>query len=782
MPDRVDRGPRWVAVWLVACAWGALAPLHAAEAPSAVPVVSQLVVGFAGRHKVGYWTPVRVGLSGGATAASVRVELVGVDGDGVRTRIAAAEGQVVELPAGEERTVEGLVRLGRRASPIEVILRDPAGAVVAQRRFAPDDAPESTFRPGESSLAELWVELGPDVGLADLVPSADEASSGPRPTLVGLDSPTQLPNQADGYDAVDWLVLSAGQPEVLAQLAPEHPRRRALETWVARGGRVLLCVGGNGAELLAPAGPLAALAPGPLVETVDLTLTSALEEFAGADQPLELPVNAGALQPLGVPRLAVREGTVACREADLPLVVHQAHGLGQVVFLALDVTQPPLATWRGRKNLLARALGREVGRDAAGPERPGGRVSWLGLADLSGQLRGALDQFAGVRLIPFGLIVAILAGYIVWIGPLDYWLLKRWVGRMEVTWLTFPLAVLVLVAGAWLWADGKNGRALRANQLDLIDYDLATGLARGTTWAGVFSPAGMTADVEIVPAASGTIAADPVAHASHSPGQPGNAPAPGSPAATSGATPAATPVVTWWGLPGAGFGGLDSTALDAAGGSTEYAFAPARAGLVGVPWAVGSSKSLLGRSFAPGPPPLEATLEADADEVPRGTLTNRSASPWRDVLLAYGRWGLALQRELAPGETLDLETDLVDLERTELLTRLTERVMVFDATKKEYVRQARPYDQAGFDRAKILRQMMFFEASGGEDYVRLAHRYQADLDFSGHLRAGRAVLVARVEAPAFAWQLAGQAIPPGQIQAESFVRFLIPVRRTDEER
>ena len=71
--------------------------------------------------------------------------------------------------------------------------------------------------------------------------------------------------------------------------------------------------------------------------------------------------------------------------------------------------------------------------------------------------------------------------YILWIGPGDYFLVKRLLKRMELTWITFPVMVLSVSLGAYLLAYHLKGDQLRINQVNLVDVDVETGLVRGTT-------------------------------------------------------------------------------------------------------------------------------------------------------------------------------------------------------------------------------------------------------------------------------------------------------------
>src|SRR5690606_29737313 len=105
---------------------------------------------------------------------------------------------------------------------------------------------------------------------------------------------------------------------------------------------------------------------------------------------------------------------------------------------------------------------------ASGASQAGtlGAVTTLGFVDLAGQLRGALDQFPDVPLVPFWLVAILIAAYIACIGPVDYYLVRHVLKRPESTWVTFSLTVVLFAAGAAGLAYNLKGNELRVNQLD----------------------------------------------------------------------------------------------------------------------------------------------------------------------------------------------------------------------------------------------------------------------------------------------------------------------------
>jgi hypothetical protein len=97
--------------------------------------------------------------------------------------------------------------------------------------------------------------------------------------------------------------------------------------------------------------------------------------------------------------------------------------------------------------------------------------------------------------------------YILLIGPVEYFFLKKVLGRLELTWITFPVIVITVSAAAYFTAYAVKGRDLKVNKIDVIDvvaeFDPQTGKpggrVYGTTWFTVFSPRIDTYSIGVTP-------------------------------------------------------------------------------------------------------------------------------------------------------------------------------------------------------------------------------------------------------------------------------------------
>ena len=88
----------------------------------------------------------------------------------------------------------------------------------------------------------------------------------------------------------------------------------------------------------------------------------------------------------------------------------------------------------------------------------------------------ALEQFPGVKLIPFGWVAFFIFLYILLIGPGDYFFLKKVLKRMELTWITFPTIVVTVSLVAYYAAYVLKGNDLLVNKVDVVDIDQAAGV------------------------------------------------------------------------------------------------------------------------------------------------------------------------------------------------------------------------------------------------------------------------------------------------------------------
>jgi len=729
----------WATAIVLVLAAGASA---AADPPDAAVEVVSVRVGFAGHYKAGLWTPVEVTLRGGREPVRAQLVLTVPDGDGVPCQILTPAKGSLEIPAGAAMPVKTCVRFGRVRSDLAVEVRS-ADRTLARRVFrSGDGADGASLPPALPCGNELVVVAGMPAAIVQDAVSLVEQRPEEKTVVAALDDLGQLPDRWFGYETIDALVLGTRDPEPYASLEARDSRLAALEEWVHMGGRLVFSVGERGEEILAPGAALARFAPGRLDSMVTLRQTAAIESYCGSS--VGISTASGARVEVQVPLLAEVDGHVAAREANLPLVVLRARGFGQTVFTAFDLDNPLLAGWQDHGILVGKVLDLPV--TEIGQSQENRAVMHYGFTDIAGQLRSALDQFRGVRLAPFWLVVAIVLVYILAIGPGDYLFLRRIVRRLQWTWVSFPAIVLAAVVGVYLLSGWLKGDKVLVNQADVVDVDVASGRIRGTSWANLFSPTSDRYNLSFQARPWGRSA------------------------------PADVSMLTsWLGLPGEALGGMDSKTTDSIAWDRPYRFSPGLDGLQGVPIQIRSTKSLTTRWTTRTDRLPRADLR-DEDRLPVGSITNTLDVSLNECLLAYGNWAYELGA-IAPGQTVEVGPML---RRRELRSMLTGRRMYFESADKIH-EEVTPYDQGSIDLAYVLRAMMFFQMSGGSRYTGLMNRYQEFVDLSDLLRTDRAILVAEAVSaqgqPRYGARLLRDGEPlddPGN-RHKAVIRFLLPV-------
>lgn len=745
---KLDPSTLWLRASLLACfilcCSAPFATATAADEPSQAPTITALQVGFDGHYKVGYWTSVRVTVRGGNEAITGQLELSVMDGDNTSSTVRSGPQQL--LP-GKETVITSYVKFGQPDGDLQLAFRTDAGAALERTIDMDPDADGLALPIALQSDELLYVMIGPSLGVEDAI-IIQERDHAAKITLVKLADAAELPHRWYGYDGVDALFCATSQPELYRSLRPDSAGLAALNKWVELGGTLVLSAGAN-PEAVQAQGPFAALTPGKIEKIASLRTTVALESYSGGSQQVPISQSGERLE-IAVPQLSEPRGVVEVVEAGLPLVVRSPFGLGEVVFVALNLDQTPLAGWSGRGALVNRLLRKTpIVASSSGATATGSNAQHLGFDDLTGQLRGALDQFSGVQVVSFGTIFGILCLYILLIGPIDYLIVKKLFRRMETTWITFPLTVVVFSIAAYYLANWSKGDQLRVNQAELVDVDLETGLVRGTTWAHLFTPDTTTYNLSL------KTPADATANATDQP-----------------------VLLSWLGLPGAGLGGMEPGGIRPRLFTRSYSYSAELDQMLGVPVAVWSTKSLTARWHQHGSSAtaLETDLTADLDQALQGSVTNGTTQSLTNCILVYDRWAYLIGN-LEPGQSARLGAGDRQLDLQTVLKEIT----LEKNAKDSYGSRSTPYDPASQDVLKILRHMMFYEVSGGANYTGLSNSYQSFTDGSAQLAMQRAILFGEVKQTTTELLNDGAPLQNAAVTHWALYRFMIPVEQLENE-
>ena len=694
--------------------------------------ITSVTIGFDGLYKVGTWTPVVVHVAGAEQLVDARIDVIVPDGDGLPVTY------LDEHPAGGEYlSGQALVyvKFGRVRGDLEVRIVQEQTEIVA-RKFSAAEIPDAL--PADQQLV---VHLGADIGVEHVLPKLDRDDV----HIVRLEPGLALPDRWWSYEGVDSLILTTGAADLGQWISEEQAD--AILHWVRMGGQVILSAGRQGHQLFGEGGWMKDFVPGTFQDVVDQCQTTGLENFTDTSYPIVIRRDTSGKCELALTVVDDLKGQVQVWErsagVDRPMIVRHCHGFGQLVFVAVDLDVSPIAEWQGRDQLLVRLLEWTLDASSA-PQRAGsgGAVRHAGYVDLAGQLRNAMEHFSQVTFIPFWFVAALMVAYLLLVGPVDYFFLKRVIGRMEWTWLTFPFVVVGFSVGAYALAQQLKGNSLRVNQVDIIDVDGREHFVRGTTWSHAISPTTEIFDISVRP---------------------------DIPSKSSSVEQGET-LLSWQGLPGESLGGMNSaSAIETSTGSyvirNTFKQDRQQSEIEGMPIQIWSTKAFQSRWWLPIDLGSLGKIRARADGQLRGQVRNPLDEDLSDCYLYYAPWAYQLGK-ISAGRTALISSTTV---RRNLHWRLTRRTLseVSDLTT--------PWDQYSRDIPRIIEIMMFHELAGGETYTGLQNRYQAFVDMSHHLTVGQAVFVGRSERPATQMIRDGEPLVEYYDKHWSFYRFIVPV-------
>lgn len=715
--------------------WSGEAQTPEVLSPSAV----EWSVGWDGYVALGKWTAATADFT--LTHSAVcQLEIITLDAEGHQT---VYHGSEVHLSEGRQRLTQ-FFQVQRIDSTLRLRL------LVDQTLRS-----EVHLKPGESPLVlplarltdQLIVTVGcPPAWSEWLTRPASSAAEG-AVQVVARDRPNQLPTTSRDYDSVDWLVLAGAEP------IPQ-PVSEALRGWVADGGRLIVSLPKSLDAF--QSSPLKSWLPVEVAaEPVVIRELGDLERFAGLN--LRIPTTGRE----SVARLRGTAGKVLAASRDEPLLFRAPYGFGEVHVLALDVTQPPLARWRGLREFAQRLLERPMEPPVTAAQSPSVRMTSLtstGITDLASQWQAALDHFPSVRrpTPSWSMVwVLILIGLV---GPLDYLVVHQVLRRPQATWLTLPIYLLVVgfvaVRSAWSW----NGNSALVQQLDVMDVDQASGRFRHQTWVNMYSPTTIQSDIHI-----------------------------GSPESLWDTLLMGERYAAPWAIPEATAGGMYRP-----GGTewnrTVYRVFSEQQQVTGLPILQWSSRALTsGQTGWVSQFPVESKLESTGPGRLAGSLTHHFPGELTDWMIAYGTRvyrrqpgrddDLSLpwpaQEPLSLDDPLVFQRDLKGL-LTGVVVRRDQRE---GRTGSDLRTSQTPYDPLHREWFTLWQMVTFHEAAGGKSYTRLTNQMLSRHDFSRLLDLERAILFGRLR-PAQGAAVAQPGVAAERDRHETLVRVVLPVRRT----
>jgi hypothetical protein len=288
---------------------------------------------------------------------------------------------------------------------------------------------------------------------------------------VQLDIP-DLPDQAQGWEMLDALVVSNIDTGTLSA-----GQKQALELWLAGGGKLFVT---GGIQWQSTTVGLDDLLPVQPSSTRKVSTLTALSAYAmDSKNPLESEVilATGGLQT---------GATILVEQDGIPLLAEKEIGFGKTYYFAADPGLIPLSDWEGMESIYQHLLGFKSPKP-----------TWTyGVRDTY-YASTALSTLPELSLPSFLYICGWLGLYIVVIGPVNYFVLRRIAPRRtEFAWVTIPVLVVIFTSLAYFSGYAYRGTKPILNRIMMMQGWQGMDEAQVNALVGVYSPIRTTYDLE----------------------------------------------------------------------------------------------------------------------------------------------------------------------------------------------------------------------------------------------------------------------------------------------
>ena len=402
-----------------------------------------------GHARIGDWMAVSVHLKNDGPPITGELRLSG--GSQGTSRF----GVVVDLPTQSDKTYVIYVQPPAFGRDLNLALVD--GATEIAKAKVP-----YTIHDGTQLVIGVVAERPQDiVSSIHLLPNQNQVA----PLIVPLD-PSQLPDRVEAWGALDRLIWQDVDSSQLskAQLA-------SLRGWIAGGGRLVIVGGTSGPSALGSFED--DLLPYRPSATVDVPAAS-LTAFLGA-----APTDAAALPALAGTLAGGRSLAVV---GDRVVAAERAYGSGATTIIGFDPTVEWIAGGSVADTFWRRLLPQRINVG-------------LAMTDDS-QLVSAVAQTPSAALPPIGGLFALLGAYILLVGPINYFVLRR-IGHREWAWATIPAFIVLFAVGAYAFGNTLRGSEVLVNEVAIVRGAPGATDGAAQVYVGIFSPSRGTYQVRV---------------------------------------------------------------------------------------------------------------------------------------------------------------------------------------------------------------------------------------------------------------------------------------------
>lgn len=238
--------------------------------------------------------------------------------------------------------------------------------------------------------------------------------------------------------------------------------------WTEQGGSLILAGGSHYTKLDER---LIDLSPVKFNNIKQINNLSGLETNVGT--PIKLQ------SPFSVSDATVKNGDVLVSQNDLPLFVLNEYNQGKILYVAYDINEEPVASWSGNKELWAYVIEKLDLQLPANEKNYQINNNWW-------SLNNAASRIPSLELPELNKLIVLFSAYILIIGPILYFVLRRF-DRRDTAWYIIPLTAVILAVGIFQFSLVNKGKDIIVNNVSILELHESQN-SKLITASSVFAP------------------------------------------------------------------------------------------------------------------------------------------------------------------------------------------------------------------------------------------------------------------------------------------------------
>jgi hypothetical protein len=425
---------------------------------STQPVKMAVTPAYQGYFKYGEWLPVWVMLenNGPDLEANIQVKVVR-DIDQTIFEVP------VSLPSGALKRIPVYVLPNNFTHELKIELTTADETLLAET---------ATVHP-QPNINYLIGVIANQSGALSLIPGIN-LPGGRLPVLVDV-SLEDLPDRMEGLYSLDSIIYNDIDT---SSLKPDQVR--ALIDWVNHGGRLVL--GGGSGAFQTIAGFPSDILPFLPTDLFELNHVDGLATFADTS-PIRVP------GPFIIATGETQQGQTLVEQDGYPLIQEIKLGDGTITSISLDVNSSPFDAWVGTTAFWEAILSPGAAYPNWMPPDMSNRQI------IAGPIGNSLSNIPSLDLPSARSIVILLGIYILFVGPVNYLVLRRR-QKLQWAWVTIPIITVIFSALSFGIGYAKRGTDLIINKIAIIQAS-SDSSAQVSSYIGLFSPANQSYEIEV---------------------------------------------------------------------------------------------------------------------------------------------------------------------------------------------------------------------------------------------------------------------------------------------